>query len=933
VENQQKILIVDDKQANLFALKNVLSVIDAEIISADNGNDALIKILNHDFALAILDVQMPDMDGYELAEYIRGEEKTKYLPIIFLSAVFSDDYHVFKGFQSGAFDFLTKPFNPDILLNKVTVFLELDRQKAELQRNKQQLEQLVAELKISNEQHQRIFNAVTDCLIVLNKDGMIVEANPAACQTYGYTYNGILECSINNLLHRDYQNQLSEYIKNLDTQREFHAESINLKSDASPFHVEIRGTNFNYKGKPHLLAVIRNITERKISEEALKKSELRYRSIFETVAIALWEQDFSEIKSHIDQLKAQGVIDFNAYFTSNPDAVTGLLDIIKVIDVNSETLKLFKAESKEQFMSAIQSVYVSESLPTIMQGLAAIGEGKIIFEAETILQTFKNERLDVLLKWTIPAIGGKIDNILVSVVDITTRKRAEEALQNAKRAAEMANRAKSEFLANMSHEIRTPMNAILGFSEILRDKLSDSNQYIDYIEGINASGKNLLNLINDILDLSKIEAGKFEIQKEPVAITELIHDIKQIFSVRVAEKGLLLNVEVAPNMPKVLLLDETRLRQILFNLVGNAVKFTLSGSIALHISFIAKHSLPNAIDLLIEVIDTGIGIPLEQQEIIFEPFRQREGQNNRRFGGTGLGLAITKRLVEMMQGDISIDSLIGQGSTFKIRLGNVQVIDDDIYVKKNQLYSPDEIVFYNPTILYVEDIESNRRVVRGYLEGYDLTLVEARDGKQAYETACSIKPNLILMDIQMPVMDGYEATRLIKSEPDLMHIPIVALTASVMKEQIDSIEQICDGYLRKPLMKYELINKLMQFLPYFVTQTEHATALQMDLTIEEELSASLLNYKRSKTELISYLEIEIYPDFEIVKKTLSVKNIKNFAVKVKDVAQQFDIPVLDKYSNKLIDNINLFKFDEIMKLLPEFEKLYDILIKSNNIMV
>ena len=413
--------------------------------------------------------------------------------------------------------------------------------------------------------------------------------------------------------------------------------------------------------------------------------------------------------------------------------------------------------------------------------------------------------------------GSKRSGVLISFDDVTELEEKEIELRRSKDRAEAANVAKSAFLANMSHEIRTPMNAILGFTEVLRrgwGKDASSNQ--QHLATIQSSGKHLLELINDILDLSKIESGRLEVESAQVAPHKVLHDVAQIMQVKAHEKGIGLEFSIDTAIPEFINADAARLRQIVTNLVGNAIKFTDQGGVAIRCDF--QEGVDGPV-FHVAIADSGIGMSADKLDSVFDPFVQADTSITRRFGGTGLGLSISRRLARAMNGNITVESTLGQGSTFHVTIptGDLAGV---------AMLAPSEIVFAaadqataktvnwrfpNARVLVVDDGAENRGLVKLLLEEVGLSVAEAENGKEGYERALQDDYAAILMDVQMPVMDGFTATRKIRSHG--LEIPIIALTANAMK----GFEEECravgySDYVSKPIDVDNFISRMAETL-------------------------------------------------------------------------------------------------------------------------
>ena len=540
-----KFLLVDDVSENLLALEAIIRRKGLEVLVARSGSDALELLLVHDVSLALLDVQMPGMDGLELAELMRGVERTKHVPIIFVTAGTRDPQRVFKGYESGAVDFLFKPIDPHILKSKVNVFFDLAHQRRE-----------------ASQIHEEML-----------------------------AMNGAL------MLGSLRQRELIEVGNSLNVQ---------LQSE---------------------------IRERKLAEAEKEKLDQRLR-----------DQQFytrSLIESNIDAL-----------MTTDPSGI--------ITDVNKQ-MEALTGCTRDELIGAPFKGYFTDPERAEAGINRVLSERKVTDYELTACARDGKQTVVSYNATTFYDRGRILQGVFAAARDITEHKRIEAELQQAKAVAESASQTKSDFLASMSHEIRTPMNAIIGIAALLA-KTPLSPEQDKYVQIFRCAGDNLLHLVNDILDLSKVEASQLKLERTRFSLSDLLEKVTEMEADRAHEKGLALVCEIAPEVPTDLIGDPTRLRQVLHNLLGNAIKFTESGEVAIRVTPDSDSSIPGALRFVIS--DTGIGIPAEKLSAVFERFTQADSSTTRAYGGSGLGLTISRSLVELMGGRIWVESGVGKGSVF-----------------------------------------------------------------------------------------------------------------------------------------------------------------------------------------------------------------------------------------------------------------------------
>lgn len=392
--------------------------------------------------------------------------------------------------------------------------------------------------------------------------------------------------------------------------------------------------------------------------------------------------------------------------------------------------------------------------------------------------------------------------------EIEERKRVEAELLAAKEIAERSEKAKEQFLANMSHEIRTPMNAIIGFAQLLDETKLDTNQK-EYVDVIQKAGNNLIVVINDILDLAKIEAGKMEFESMPMNISEQLKSLKTLFDPKAKEKQLGLSFAVDPNIPAKVMGDSSRLSQVMINLISNAVKFTETGSVLIQAKLQSENH--QNVSIRFSVTDTGIGIPVDRQKDIFRRFTQASSDTSSKYGGTGLGLTIVKHMVELQHGTLELDSEPGRGSTFSFQLRFRKVDARGVGIEPEEEQDPGEQDISHLKLLVVEDNEINRKLMQILLREWGIESDFARNGIEAVSRVQEEDYDLILMDIQMPEMGGYQATRIIRKQL-MKTMPILALTAHAMPEESDRCKAAgMNDFIAKPFRKEEIHDKIIKF--------------------------------------------------------------------------------------------------------------------------
>lgn len=633
------ILIVDDREENIIALEALLSRDDIRLFSTTSPNDALKIAWDTPISIALVDVQMPEMDGFELVEMLKSNPRTKDILVIFVTAISKETKYAVKGFGAGAVDYLYKPLDPYITSAKVDAFIQLARTQEEIKLKNEELQNFAIVVKNS-----------ADIICSVDTDTFRIKTvNPAVENILGYKQTEVLGKSIIDLA---IEADRSNFLKKLG---------------------EIIRDNRNF---------------------------------------SVFEFQFNTFDKHIIWVECRA--------------------------------------------------------------------------------SYRNK------------------TIFINISDISPQKSYQQQLIKSKETAEYGKKVKETFLANMSHELRTPVNGIIGISNLLR-KTPLNDQQSGLLAMLETSSRSLLGVINDVLDISKIEAGKFSIVRSPHNLRTIVNAVFGLLKFNADEKNIEFLLELDNDVPETLQVDSLRLNQILMNLLSNAIKFTDRGYVKLTVSLLQK--LNDKVKLKFSVEDTGIGIPTDRLTKIFESFEQAEEDTASKYGGTGLGLAIVKKLIELKGGDLTVSSQPGQGSVFNfVNWFSVATQPQgEKIVKPGKKLAP----FVNTRVLVAEDNMINQFMVSKMLKDWNVEVGIAENGDKAVALLKEENFDLVLMDTHMPGINGYQAARIIRMdlEEPMRSVPIISLSASAFEhEQMEALSAGMNDVLPKPFEPHELHAKIVKLL-------------------------------------------------------------------------------------------------------------------------
>ena len=849
-----KILLIEDDHADQLIFKRILKKtgIASDLVVADTVTGGSSMLKSNDIEIVFCDYNLPDGNALSLLKTLDADK----IALVVITSQ-ADIQMATESLMNGASDFITKDnINEPTLERVLTNIIRSKEQQVERQKLEKELEENFANT-------EAILNNTDDGIWSLDCDGKIVVMNEVArynisnrkgydvkigdnfFENFPEIFTSVWRPMYNGALEGKQANSIDKYV--IDNKFFY------LEISCSPIYSGdyIKGATF----------FARDVTSREISRYKIEESEKNFRSIFES----------SDLPILIRLKDNDAILDLN-------EACSKLIGQPKEKLITNAFINLIPEALRANFMMEFNAIHANNNIVL-----------------ETFLVSENKTEVPVSIRITEVAYYNK-KSYLMFIQDISARLKKEQSLNEAKLFAEQTAEFKAQFLANMSHEIRTPLNAIIGFTTLLNESNLNEEQK-KYVEIIDQAGNNLIVIINDILDLSKIQAGKLDLIAEEFDLHHLVNQTYQLHAKNAKKKGLEFNLNQNKNLPNFIVGDKNRLTQILNNLLSNAIKFTEKGKVELTCELVSSKA--NTAELKFAISDTGIGIPKDSLTSIFTDFSQIDSSLQRTQTGTGLGLAIVKELVRLMNGEIQVESTFGLGSKFSFTITSqiIRAAKISGSVDANRL--PD---FSHLKILLVEDNSVNILLAEKILGKIGIVPLLASNGLEGVEMVKKNNPDLILMDIQMPVMNGMDATREIRT---FSKVPILAMTAHVLEEERHKYFDLgMNGFIPKPFKIEELITAITESLTVDKSSLAYTTndyQLFSDMPIFQEIVEGDIKFARSL--MSTYIQSST---IELEKFIL--------AAKVNDQI------VMANVAHKLRSSFIIFGFRELINRAAEIEQ-------------
>jgi PAS domain S-box-containing protein len=891
--NQSTIYIVEDERIIAKDIEATLRQFGYDCVGYSiSGEDALIKIPLAKPDLVLMDINLKEgMTGVETAE------KLKYItdvPVVYLTA-YSDDKTLERAKKTEPYGYILKPYEERELRSIIEMAL-----------HKYKMEQ---QIRYNEKWYRTILNSTGEGIIVCDLSGVVAFANPMALELLEGDERLIIGSNIQDVFSIESRTDsvyshsplaLIEEDKLYTTASRVNLKT--LKNRIKPIDYLVASIKNEEDAKTGLIIVLRDIAGQLKAESAAKSSEFRYSAIFESARDVIY------------------TINMEGAFSS----------------LNRAFVDLTGYEKSEMVGSHFRNYIHPDDIKIAFKNFDTLSKGGYppVHELRVLTKSGEYRYAEIT------SVPLKDEHNVIGAIgiarDVTLRKQTELELIRAKNVAEQSKKYQEQFLANITHEIRTPMNAIMGMSQLLLQSTLNPNQH-EFVDAIKLSAENLLVIINDILDLSKIQAGKMTLEKKTFHLDDFINGLFSTLKYKAEEKSLQFEKHIDSSIHKYLLGDKTRLNQVLLNILSNAIKFTDKGFVKLDVKEGVSSSTTKT-QLIFEISDTGIGIAQDKLGVIFDNFKQASDDTTRLYGGTGLGLTIAKQLVELMGGNITVKSEVGKGSVFAVSLDFEKTSAPVVPVSEQIIDKP---LLSDVDVLVVEDNNFNKLLIKNILLGWKTNVDMADNGQIAVDMLRNKKYDIVLMDIQMPVMDGYQATEYIRHQlpAPQNEVPIIAVTAHATLTERERCEKSgMNDFVSKPLESEKLYKKMKaliedpKFIGFDKGEQEQLIKINQDLTDLSYLKEISGGSEELMKEMVDIFLTETPDMLQGLTESAQIEDWKTFreiAHKIKPSITYAGIVSAEKLIEKIHeDTKSQTNLDEIPGLLPEFVSVCNAAIEE-----